>query len=273
MAEGRCDKPRIGFEPIFIVGNKILITRCFRRFISLFLEESLEVFKLHAAYGFVVAVRQCVEFLTTTQELRHLRLGTQNTRGLQIDIMWMKCAGANDVVRIGIVPMAISRRIVDRQQLDDLHARLRCPINHPAQIAEVAYPIGMFATKGEYWDDDTCCPPRVLCQAQMTTMQDEDVTVREFAVSSIDGIDGHALSANRHDAVVALLPFQQFVRLGVYHYIFILYRQQPALCIDGQEPFTLTGIIHLQITAGAPRTDGRMTATDGYGLPLLQLGC
>ena len=173
--------------------------------------------------------------------------------------------------------MAVSRRIVDGKQLDDLHTRLRCPINHPAQIAEVAYPIGMFATKGEYWDDDTCCPPRVLCQAQMTTMQDEDVAIGNFAAVSFgniliintDGIDGHALSANRHDAVVALLPFQQFVRLGVYHYIFILYRQQPALCIDGQEPFTLTGIIHLQITAGAPRTDGRMTATDGYGLPFL----
>ena len=114
----------------------------------------------------------------------------------------------------------------------------------------------------------------------MTAMQDEDVAIGNFAAVSFgniliintDGIDGHILSANRDDAVVAIFPIQQFVRLGVYHYIFILYRQQPALCIDGQKPFTLTSIIHLQITAGAPRADGRMTATDGYSLSLLQLG-
>ena len=66
MAKGRCDKSCIGFEPVFIVDNKLLITRCFRCFITLFLEELLEVFELHSTYGFVVAVRQCVEFLTTT---------------------------------------------------------------------------------------------------------------------------------------------------------------------------------------------------------------
>ena len=130
----------------------------------------------------------------------------------------------------------------------------------------------MFATKGEYRNDNTCRSPRVLCQAQVTTMQDEDVAIGEFTIISVDGIDGNTLCANRDNAVVALFPFQQFVCLGVYHYIFILYRQQPALCIDGQEPFTLTSIIHLQITAGAPRADGRMTATDGYSLSLLQLG-
>ena len=57
MDEGRCDKLGIGFKPISIISNKFLIARCFRCFITLFLEELLEVFELHATYGFVVAVR------------------------------------------------------------------------------------------------------------------------------------------------------------------------------------------------------------------------
>ena len=42
---------------------------------ALFLEQHLQVFGLHTVHSLVVAIRQGVQLLTTTQELGHLSLG------------------------------------------------------------------------------------------------------------------------------------------------------------------------------------------------------
>ena len=90
----------------------------------------------------------------------------------------------------------------------------------------------------------------------MATMQHQHLTVLDV---SGDG------------TIVALLPLQQLMALLVDDHIFIFYRQQPALGIDREHPLVTTGIVHLQIAAGAPRTDGRMAATDCHHLAGLQL--
>ena len=135
----------VRLQPILIVCDKCLVFSRLQCFLTLFLEECHEVFVLHAVNGFIVAIGQGVQFLTATLELRHRRLGTQGTCGLQVHIMWMKSAGADDVVWVGIVPVAIGRGVVDGQQLYDLHTRLCGPIDHSAQIAEVANAIRLFA--------------------------------------------------------------------------------------------------------------------------------
>ena len=80
------------------------------------------------------------------------------------------------------------------------------------------------------------------------------------------------LDLGSYHAVVALLPLQQLVALLVDDHIFIFYRQQPSLGIDREHPLVPAGILHLQIAAGTPRADGRMTATDRHHLSRLQLG-
>ena len=115
----------------------------------------------------------------------------------------------------------------------------------------------MLRAQREDGNHHTGGPPGLLAQPQMTTVQHQHLTVLDLGVNS---------------AVVALLPLQQLVALLVHDYIFIFYRQQPSLGVDREHPLVPAGILHLQIAAGAPRADGRMTAADSHHLSRLQLG-
>ena len=136
---------RIGLQPVVVVGHEGLEIGCLRDLLTLLLIQCRQVFVLHAVYGLVVAVRQCVELLTTTHELGHRRLRTQGTCGLQVHIVRMESAGADNVVGVGIVPVAVGRGVVDGQQLNDFHARRRGPVHQASQITEIADAIRLFA--------------------------------------------------------------------------------------------------------------------------------
>ena len=98
----------------------------------------------------------------------------------------------------------------------------------------------------------------------MTAMKHQHLTIRDFIHIPISKV-------YRYKAIIPLLPSHQLMGLGIHYYIFIFYRQQPSLSIDRQHPFAIAGILHRQITTGAPRTNSRMRATHSGKLSWFQL--
>ncbi len=193
--------------------------------------------------------------------------------------MRMQGKHADDVVRIGVVPAAVSSRIVDGQQLDDLHARGNSPVDEATQVAEIAHAVGMLAAQRKHGNGHTGSPPRLFGQPQVTAVEHQHLAIGNLVAGECLLTVGYRLLtdsqrpvAHRDGAVVAFLPGHEFMGLTVYHHIFIFYRQQPPLRIDAQHPFAVAGILHRQVTAGVPRADGRMRTADGYLLTGRQLG-
>ena len=153
--------------------------------------------------------------------------------------------------------MAVGCGVVDRQRLYELHASSHGPVHQSLQVAEVAHAKAVLATQREYGNHHAGSPPQLLAQAQVAAVQHQHLSVNDF-----EG-DG---------TVVAFLPRQQLVRLGVHHHIFIFYRLLPAQGVHREHPLALTGIVHLQVAAGAPRADGGMASTYRHHLSRLQLG-
>ena len=156
------------------------------------------------------------------------------------------------------MPAAVGRRVVDRQQLDDLHARSHSPVYHAAQVAEVAHAPGVLAAKGKDGNDHAGGPPRFLPKSQQSAVTDAHLTVGQLVVQH---------------TVVAILPHQQLVSLVVDHHIFIFQRQPYGIQIDGEQPVALADILHTQIAHGAPAAYHRMAAEQRQRLARLQLGC
>ena len=65
----------IRFQPVLVGDDKVLIVFCSYDRFALFCKQLLQVFCLYALHGLVVAVWQCVQFLTTTQVLGHALFG------------------------------------------------------------------------------------------------------------------------------------------------------------------------------------------------------
>ena len=154
--------------------------------------------------------------------------------------------------------MVVRRGIVDRQQLDNLHARCHRPVHKASEVAKVAHTIAVFTTQGEDGHTDTSQSPRGFTEAQGFTIEHQHLTISQFI---------------GNNAVVTLFPRHECMRRSVHHHIFIFDGHQPAQGIDRQHPLAIAHIVHQLVARRVPRTNGRMTATDGHSLSLLQLGC
>ena len=134
----------VWLQPVLVLSKPLFIFFRIKCLLASFLIDLLNIRRLHTIYRLIVTIAQGVQFTTLTVIGCHLGLALQGAQFFQIQIMRMKGKGRDDIIRIGVVPLMGNRRIVDRQQLDDLHTRLYSPINHPSQVSEVAYAIGVF---------------------------------------------------------------------------------------------------------------------------------
>ena len=113
----------IGFQPRLVIMNEILIfLRGSDRFLLLFIELQ-QILLLDTIHRLIVTIRKGIQFLLTATELCHDLLRLQGACRLQVDVMRMKGKDADDIIRIGILPMTADGSVVDGQQLDDLHTR------------------------------------------------------------------------------------------------------------------------------------------------------
>ena len=231
----------------------------------MFVKEFLQVFLLYAVYSLIVTVGQRVEFLAAAQELRHPGFRLQLTGSLKVDIVRMQGKRADDVIGIRVMPAPVSRGVVDGQQLDDLHASHDGPVDKAAQVAKVTHTKAMFRTQRKHRNSDTCRPPRLLSQSQMTAMQHQHLTVRQLPANvpvdvpvnipvpvnvPVDVPVNVPVDVNL--PIIAFFPGFEFMSSGIYHHIFIFYRKFPTKGIHRKHPFALACIVHQQITTGTP---------------------
>ena len=152
--------------------------------------------------------------------------------------------------------MPVGGCVVDRQQLDDLHARHHSPVNEALEVAEVAHAIAMVATQREDGDDDAGSAPDSLAQPQVLAVADKHLSVGHLGIN---------------DAVIALFPGYQVMRFLVDHHIFILQRQEHGVHVDGEHPVGLSQVLHTQIARLAPTAQRGMAADKSQHLSGLQL--
>lgn len=96
---------------------------------------------------------------------------------MQIKILRMKSEGRDDVIGIGVAPGTADRCIINRQDLDDLHASSHGPVDQQVKVAKVANPTRVVAAEREYWHTDTSSAPRLLLHSQALAIDHEHRTI------------------------------------------------------------------------------------------------
>ena len=238
---------RVCLQPPLILADKVLeVLRCHHTF-TLFGKEFVEVFVLHPIHSLVVAIRQCVQFLTAALKLRHPGFRLQLSGSLQVNVVWMQGKSTHDVVGERVVPVSVGSGIVYGQQLYHPHTSLYSPVNESLQVAEVAHSITVFRAQREYRHSHSGSTPSLFGQSQMSSVEHYHLSVGQLSVPV-----NVKVIVFVYTPVVAFLPLYQFVALVVHHHIFIFYRQKPAKRIHREEPFVTPCILHQLIAAGAP---------------------
>ena len=138
--------------------------------------------------------------------------------------MGMKCKGRNDVIGIRVAPRVGHCRIIDGQDLDDLHARGHGPVDQTAQVAEVAHPVRVLTAEREDGYHHSGSTPHPLLYTKSTTMNNKDRTIRNHRLVWRQ----QALSS----AIVALLPSHKRIRLIINDDIFIFNGHKHGIHID-----------------------------------------
>ena len=121
-------------EPVFVFFDELFESRCgFQRF-PLLIESGLEVFPFGFQHFGIIDRFFLVEHCPHPFEGRVF----QNAQLLEIEVNRVQRKSRNGIIRIGIAPIIMRRRVVDGQDLDDFHAVGHAPI---AQFGQV----GIFA--------------------------------------------------------------------------------------------------------------------------------
>ena len=136
----------IRLQPPLVLCSPFLISLRLQQLLSTLLEKRLDIGRLHLVNSLIITIAKGIKFLALALICNHTSFRFQAAESFQVEVMRMESKAADDVIGIGVTPAVGQRRIIDRQQLNDLHTSGYSPVNQTPQVAKITHATTVFTT-------------------------------------------------------------------------------------------------------------------------------